>query len=147
MRNVAAVGLIPGLVLLDVREAAHEFLHVVLVLRDARQPHRAVLGVVEGDEYLLVLRFGCTNEARGELQRVGVRDRVVGRDVAHDLGVQLAPQRVVEHLRLLIADARQVGGSCVRAWPRGTRGGGDRGERTEREHERDRKQRAGMGAC
>ena len=79
-----------------------------------------VLGVVEGDEHLLVVRFGGVDEL-GLVERVGVLDGVIRRDVAHDFRVQPLPQRVAEHLHVLVADAGEE------ARGRGVRAGGPAG--------------------
>ena len=140
---------------LDVREQLHEFLHVVFVGGDARQPRRRVLGVVEGDEHLDVVRFGRPDPVARLVERVGVHGRVVRGDVAGDFGVQLRPVGIAEHLDLLIADAREEGRRRVcarrvrglrRRWRQ--RAGGDRrglGERrraaSAAQQERDRERR------
>ena len=117
MRDVAAVGLIPRLVLPDVGEALDEFFDVALVEGDARQPRRRVPGVIEGDKHLNVLFFAGADPRRRPGQRVAVGDRVVGRDVAGDLRVQLLPQLVAKHLRVLVADTHLVAGGGVRRGP------------------------------
>ena len=128
MRHVAAVGLVPGLILLDGREELHEFLDVVLVLGDARPRRGRVLGVVEGDKHLLVRGFGELDERDRPVQRVPVHDGVVGRDVSHDLGVQAGPADVAEHVRVLITDAGHVGTCGMRARSGRAPGGGGCGQ-------------------
>ena len=69
--------------------------------------------MVEGDEHLLVFGFGGVDPGLGLHQRVAADGGVVGGDVARDVGVQLLPQRVVEHLGLLVGDPDLVGGGGV----------------------------------
>ena len=118
-RHVAAVGLVPGLVLAHVGEALDEFFDVVLVAADARQHRGRVLGVVEGDQHLLVVGFGGADEGDRVVQRGGVPDGVIRRDVAHDFGVQALVDGLAEHPHVLVADARDEAGGGVR--PRGGR--------------------------
>ena len=102
-----------------------------------------MLGVVEGDQDLHVLRFGRFDPGFGLGERVAVQRGVVGRDVARDLRVQLLPERVAEHVGLLIAESREVGVGGVGARsgrarkgagadePRGEQGRGERGEQAK----------------
>ena len=129
------------------REQLHEFLHVVFVLRDAREHRGRVLGVVEGDEDLHVLRFCGAIQWRASASEAGAHGCVVRGDVARDPRVQLLPQRVVEHLRLLVADAREERRGGLRAYVR-DRGGSaharlaqSRGSEREHGENREREDR------
>jgi hypothetical protein len=93
----------------------HELPHVALVGRDARHLCGGDLGVVEGDQHLLVLGFGDVDPRAGMVQRVRAHRGVVGGDVADDPHVQLLPQRLGEHGRVLIPDARQISAACTGA--------------------------------
>jgi hypothetical protein len=113
------------------QEQLHELLYVAFVLRDARQHRGRVLGVVEGDEHLDVLFLGRFDPCARAVERVAVHDRVVGGDIAGDPRVQLLPVRIGEHLRFLVADARnhRRGGVRARARVRARGGGGQRRQR------------------
>ena len=128
---------------MDVREELYELLHVGLVGRDARKTGRRVLGVVEGDEHLHVLAFGRVDPLRCLGELVATDRRVIGSDVAGDLHVELAPERVGEHLRVLVADADQERGGCLGARSRGAAEGAGDGRAAPRGGPRAQRGRAG----
>ena len=78
-------------------------------------PAKTVLAVIA--VLCAVLFFAGADPRRRPGQRVAVGDRVVGRDVAGDLRVQLLPQLVAKHLRVLVADTHLVAGGGVRRGP------------------------------
>ena len=89
------------------------FFDVLFVGLDARHARGRVLGVIEGHQDLLMLGFGGRDPLPRLRQRVAVDGGVVGGDVARDVGVQLLPERIGEHLGPLVGDAGLEGGGGV----------------------------------
>ncbi len=154
MGNIAPVGLVPGLVLPDVRKQLDELRHVALIGGHARHLRGSLLRVIKGHQNLLM--GGCRqfNPVSRSLalrmvlardQRVNTRSRVIRGDVAGDFRVQLLPQRVCEHLALLVADARHEGGGRVRAGRFLSRAGLTGSRRAQARRTRTRGSRAGVG--
>ncbi len=92
-----------------------ELRHVALVECDARHAHgRGCTPSGRTPPAPADAGFGSADPGGRREQRVRVRNRVVRGDVAHDLGVQVLPSRVAEHLRS--ARRRCPSGRCS---PRG----------------------------